>query len=58
MNLIIRINLDNDAFQDDLEAELENCMEQIQWHFEKHVHRNFNLTDSNGDTVGTVVVTE
>ena len=56
MNLIIKINLDNAAYT--LEAELENCVEQILWHLERHIKSNFNLADIDGNTVGTVEVTE
>jgi len=60
MDLIIRINLDNAAFEDDPEKELEHIFEQVYangkhfipaWYFKP-------LRDSNGNTVGTVEVTE
>ena len=54
MNLIIKINLDNEHFEDGL----ENCLEQIQWHLERHSRTNFNIAGSNGHTVGTVEVKE
>ncbi len=64
MNLIIKINLDNAAFEDKPEAELENCFEQVYLGLNPSslnmtwmTQPEFNLRDSNGNTVGTVVVT-
>ena len=55
MELIIKINLDNAAFEDDPEAELENIFEQVN---KLNIGRPevWQVRDSNGNTVGTVEV--
>jgi len=67
MNLIININLDNAAFEDDSEAELENIFWQIasEMDFPRATllsrardHYKYTVRDTNGNTVGNLEVTE
>ena len=65
MELIIKINLDGAAFEacqrDDASAECELCtiLDQVHNHFEiPRPFTGFTLRDSNGNTVGSVEVTE
>lgn len=56
MNLKITFDVNDTAYT--FEAELENCVEQINWHLERHIKSNFNLADIDGNQVGTVEVAE
>jgi len=54
MDLIIKINLDDDLY----ESDLEKVFEQIQWHLERRGSwlKNFGITAADGKTLGTVEV--
>lgn len=58
MNLIIKIDLDNDAFQENPEAELENIFEQIYKRVPGYTPQGFSVRDTNGNTAGTVEVVD
>ena len=61
MKLIIKIDLDNAAFEDDLESELDSLLLQVQDKLETvktFAAQLFVLRDSNGNQVGSVEVTE
>lgn len=59
MKLLIEINLDNAAFDDDPGRELDNILMYLPDNLETIkaiVEQTFILKDSNGNTVGTVEV--
>lgn len=63
MNLIININLDNAAFEDNPVMEMNRILDEFiarsQYFTDVRNLERFKLFDSNGNTVGTVeIVTE
>lgn len=60
MNLIIKINLDNAAFEKDSDQALDEVLGQVQDKLETvktFAQQMFILRDSNSNTVGSVEVT-
>jgi hypothetical protein len=52
MNITIKFNTDNAAFED-FESEINFIFEQIK---KKISHGNRSIIDSNGNTVGTIII--
>lgn len=55
MKLEIKIDLNNEAFVDDMREEIEKCLSQVtgeKYGYSVYWHTWQNIKDSNGNTVG------
>ena len=52
----IKMETDNDAFQDDLHHEIKNCLHEVSEHILYGINEG-SILDSNGNKVGTFKLT-
>jgi len=56
MDITIKVNCDNAAFEDDMRGELKRILDQVVAHVVTNQRTEANLYDTNGNKVGTVKV--